>query len=116
MRWVSLLVVASCACACETDAQAKGRLLNPSTYGSISTRPGLSNAATRSNAAIGQPPADQVRVQAYVEKLVPLDMKQGTYGFDGYLRTWWNDPRLKFNESCTNKLSLSTTERAQIWK
>ena len=100
----------------ERVPQLKSRLL--SSYGSTSTRPGLSHAAHTATCDVVPP--DEVRVQVYIEKSSPLDMVAGSFGFDGYLRAWWTDPRLRFNGTanggCVDKLSLSEGEMKQVWK
>ena len=116
---VIMLLAAGCAplAAGESDAEIKGRLL--ADYGATSTRPSLS-APARADAQGAPPQADDLRVQGYIEKYHPLDMTNSIYGFDGYLRTWWSDPRLRFNGTAnggdTDKLSFGHVERNQIWK
>ena len=117
VRW--LLLCCGFACAIETDAEIKTRLF--ANYGPKSTRPGLSAPALAAySSTCVYPPPDQIRIQAYVEKMIPLDTRQGTYGFEGYLRMWWTDPRLRFNGTadggCTDKLSFSVEEEDLIWK
>ena len=105
----------------EDDASLKARLL--SAYGSISTRPGL--AARKLGllpavACTAPTPADVVETQVWVEKWHPLQMNAQTFGFDGYLRAWWQDVRLAYNGSaqggCRDKLVFGDTDRASIWK
>lgn len=41
------------------------------------------------------------------------------YGVWGYLRVWWKDERLAFDDgtgTCVNKISLGLAARQQIWK
>ena len=122
MRSRGLMVVLLAAgwspfAAGESDSELKARLL--SNYGSTSTRPALS-APGLADAQGELPPAEQLRVQAYIEKFSSPKMAEGTYGFDGYLRVWWTDPRLRYNRTvkagAADKLSLGSAERNQIWK
>ena len=102
--------------------ETKARLI--ATYHLPTTRPTL--AATRlgldeeHNCAADAPPT-RVKLQVYVTRFHQLDQDAQTYGFDGYFRAWWNDPRLRFNSTqCiaghSPELSLSRQEAAQIWK
>ena len=57
------------------------------------------------------PPASNlVETQIYVQKLANIDQKSGTYELEGFLRHWWNDPRLRFDGieqgGCVDKLVL----------
>ena len=121
MRSRELMIVLLAAgwsfAAGESDSELKARLL--SNYGSTSTRPSLS-APGLADAQGETPPAEQLRVQAYIEKFSSPKMAEGTYGFDGYLRVWWTDPRLRYNRTvkagAADKLSLGSAERNQIWK
>ena len=65
-------------------------------------------------------PPDEVRAQVYVDRMKPLNLREQTYGIDGYLRSWWRDERLRFNSTanggCTDFLSLTRTATASIWK
>ena len=116
----ALLVVVNPVWSIGSDAQIKARLF--ADYGPVSTRPGLSSAALATmeeeDCQVARP--DQIRVQAWVEKWITPNFKSGTYGFSGYLRTWWTDPRLRYNGTadggCVDKLSFGQAERAQIWK
>jgi hypothetical protein len=117
LRQAAHLLFAALASAYESDADIKARLF--SNYGSTSTSPGLSQPALGANPSCGLPPPDEIRVQAYIEKLHTLDISGGTFGFDGYLRAWWTDPRLAFNGTanggCVDKLSIGTKEQELIW-
>jgi hypothetical protein len=88
-----------------------------SNYGPSSIRPKV-HAAGGSNIGTSNP--EIVEVQFYIAQLRPLDMKSQTYGFDGYMRAWWSDPRLAFNGTAEggafDTLNLGIAERAQIWK
>lgn len=51
-------------------------------------------------------PPDSVTTNFYIDKLT-VNQKTLTYTLDGYLRAYWKDPRLAFNQSCgVNKLNL----------
>lgn len=120
---LSILLVGRSAFASEVDdyedeTDIKARLL--SAYGSPSLRPGLAarrlaRAATNvSTCATGQ---DRVELQLYVEKWHVIDEKLQTYGFDGYLRAWWHDPRLAYTANdCVAKLKFGAEERKQLWR
>jgi hypothetical protein len=110
-----LVVVQQASTAVETDAEIKGRLL--ASYGPSSTRPGLAAALRQDEGdTCSKAPPDHVEVQVWVEQMLPLNFKEGTYGFSGYLRAWWRDTRLAFNSSCVDKLSFGKEDRDAIWK
>ena len=47
-----------------------------------------------------------------------LDQAKQSWGFDGYVRLWWVDPRLAFNAStlgCAETLKLSVSEVQRVW-
>lgn len=54
---------------------------------------------TNSSTATMVPPVD-VQMQLYVQKVHSIDELTQTWGLDGYLRLWWVDPRLRFEDSC----------------
>ena len=45
-------------------------------------------------------------------------MIKQTYGFDGYMRAWWYDPRLAYNESASGfgYLNFGLGEADSVWK
>ena len=107
----------------EDDAALKTRLL--AAYGPRSTRPGLAARklgllSTLASCAASQVPPDVVEAQFYVDKWHPLETKLQTFGLDGYLRAWWQDPRLRYNGTaaggCRDKLVFGASERDAIWK
>ena len=61
-----------------------------------------------------------VDVQFYIAQLRPLDTRAQDYGFDGYMRAWWHDPRLAYNGTADggafDNLNLGAYEKANIWK
>ena len=118
---VSLLAFPAHAADMETPTALTRRLLE--SYGSKSVRPSVAAAEAASDAGqcmAGVPPPDEVSTQIYVEDFSPIDMRKQQYGLVGYLRAYWSDARLRFNGTtsggCVDKLSLSTTEIAQIWR
>jgi len=60
-----------------------------------------------------------VEAQLYVATLNNVDQKLGHATINGYLRTWWNDPRLAFNATemggCFDKLDMNGAEADAIW-
>ena len=81
-----------------------------SSYGTASTRPGLST--------VGDGSPDLVEVQFYVDLYNSLDQNAQIWGVVGYMRAWWHDPRLAFNETQagTSKLALMPQEALRIWQ
>ena len=77
-------------------------------YGPKSVRPNVFKHGTFA-------PADAVETQLYIERLMSPNPLEHTYGFDGYLRVWWYDDRLKHNGTFPY-LSLGAAERAVVWK
>ena len=66
----------------------------------------------------GTAPADTVEVQIVVDRYFELDQTNQVFEFDGYLRAWWNDPRLAYNASeCTAPRLLLSPEQVQsmVW-
>ena len=66
----------------------------------------------------GTAPADTVEVQIVVDRYSELDQTNQVFEFDGYLRAWWNDPRLAYNASeCTAPRLLLSPEQVQsmVW-
>lgn len=59
----------------------------------------------------------EVSLQIYVDHFEVPDEQAQTYGFKGYLRAYWTDPRLAFTASgCSDDLLLSRGEALQIWR
>lgn len=96
------------------------RLHRLSNYGLLSVRPGMSEAALNLYGQRTAVPADNVEVQFYVAQYAQINMVDQHYGFEGYMRAWWNDPRMRYNGTgdggITNTLSLGYYERLRIWK
>ena len=109
MLWL-LSAIAAADSAGEYDVLA-GLL---SRYGSRAIRPGIVPSGG------GIPAPTQVQTQIYIDQMMPLNMIDSTFGFDGYLRLWWTDPRLAFNGTAdggiTDSLDLKHQERQRIWK
>jgi len=101
----------------ESLAELTYRLMDA--YGPEYIRPSLA-AASASGMCTESVPPEQVTVQVYIDQLLPFDMLRQTYAFDGYLRVWWQDDRLRYNGTanggCTDELSLKWKERPRIWK
>jgi hypothetical protein len=154
MRAVVLLIAAVTLAAAdvETEEDIKKRVLaNYAVYGGLSVRPSVAEAAralVAANSGDGcmpdmQPdmgasaPPDKVETQVYVDRLHSLDQREQTFGFEGYLRSWWRDSRLAYNasarawwrnsalnfpdmpgdEACEpSELSLTREESASVWR
>lgn len=101
-----------------SEAQIKRELL--SNYGDSYIRPG--RAASASDCTAVPAPPDSVHTQFHVDRYHLVDELAESFGFDGYLRTWWHDPRLSFgshpNASCAglSKLSLTRAESRLVWR
>lgn len=91
-------------CVAATVAKTPDEILqqNLASYSSI-TRPSAALAPDGCTAA-----PDEVQIGFYVQGLGAVDMKSLSYTVEGYLRFYWNDPRLAFNSSAcgTGKLLL----------
>ena len=83
-------------------------------YGPIFVRPSLAAASTAEGSCAVAPP-EIVEVQVYIDQFQPLDMVAQTFALDGYLRSYWNDPRLVYS-GCMEVLSFKEPERKRIWK
>ena len=102
-----VLVFATHGSVADEMAEVKATLLQA--YGDPAARPS-GNAG----------PPDQVQVQLYIDRLHAIDEAHMTYGFDGYLRSWWHDPRLRYAHtnasSSVQKLTLTRSDMQRIWK
>ena len=59
----------------------------------------------------------EVSLQIYIDHFEAPNEQAQTYGFKGYLRAYWTDPRLAFNASaCSHDLLLSRGEAQLIWR
>jgi len=60
-----------------------------------------------------------VDVQFYLTQVNNIDQKLGTMELSGYLRYWWNDPRLAFNGTkdggCSDDVVLMGLDGNRIW-
>ena len=118
LRFMLLLGVIWCPLtAAESPSSLVARLI--AGYGSRSVRPSMAEGRDSTVCPSSTPPADLVEVQVYVEQYQPLNMLRQTYAIDGFLRAWWNDPRLRYNSTaeggCTDELSLKHADRQKIW-
>ena len=91
-------------------------------YGDPSVRPGVQAAINGGKWESEQcvQPADVVHMQIYVTRMLSVDSIKKTWAMDGYLRLWWQDPRLAFDSSnstssCIEFLEFSGNERNEIW-
>ena len=115
--WHFALLVVADASSVETPEMLKARLLD--NYGSKSTRPFLKHNQDGASCGSNADP-EVVDIQVYVDQFRALDMQTQTFGIDGYLRLWWQDPALAFNDTesggCADRLSFGPEDRARIWK
>ena len=96
----------------------KAQLLG--SYGNPGTRPGLAALPDADNAQCHVPTADVVHGQIYVDRFSAPDTAAQTFSLDGYIRTWWYDPRLHFNGTadggCADSITLSRDEMRKVWR
>ena len=59
-----------------------------------------------------------VNVQFYIDSYHVLDEHANTFGFDGYLRAYWVDPRLSYTvePGCSEELLLTRDESLRLWR
>jgi hypothetical protein len=98
-----LLLIGAHSAACDEPSDLKKELLF--TYGDAAVRPTGHDG----------PPVN-VTTQIFIERMHNVDERMQTWGFEGYLRLWWHDPRLRYNTSSVRKLVLKRQEMLQIWK
>ena len=121
------LALLCCTVWAETESQLKQRLVRD--YGPSTIRPQVAAVESRHASDASQcpaeiegraTPADDVRVQIYVDKYDNLDMVRQTFGVGGYLRILWNDPGLAYNGiadgGCTDELLFDRKEAAAFWQ
>jgi hypothetical protein len=93
-------------------------------YGDPNVRPGVQTAISGGAWESGQcvQPADVIHMQIHVTRMLSVDSIKKTWAMDGYLRLWWQDPRLAFDasnitdgSSCVEFLEFSGNERSQLW-
>lgn len=102
--------------ASNSGGSAKAALL--STYGDSMVRPSRI-AASNNDASCATASPTVVDVQLHVDRFHMLDPFQQTFGFEGYLRLWWHDPRLVFNTTkfgCDEPLMLTHGEIHSVWR
>ena len=113
------ILLASIGAAHSTSSLANLTATLLDSYGPIFVRPSLAAASTvYTEGSCAVAPPDCVDVQVYIDQFQPLDMVHQTFALDGYLRSWWNDPRLAYGgSSCTDGvISFKEPERRRIWK
>ena len=105
----------------ESADEVKERLLDG--YPHRTTPPSLAVVQEQPGSTTGSCSAaapTYVQTQLYIDRLHPLGEMKQIYGFEGYLRLWWVDPRLAFNASCgpasLSELSLTRAEAQRIWR
>ena len=108
----SYIAIASCIAAVHgqtLDEAADVKRFLLARYGDTATRPSGEAGA-----------ADGVQVQMVIDRFHELDERSMTWGFEGYLRSWWLDPRLAFNHTSAagriSKLVLTRQESQSIWR
>ena len=95
-----------------------GLLLLPLAAHALTVPAGYDRTLRPSLAAGGSSCADpeQVEVQFYVSKLSTLDPHTSTFQAEGYLRLWWTDHRLAFNnDTCRPAISTPDLHMDEIW-
>ena len=108
-----VLHIALPALAVETPVQAVQRL----TAVPMRQRPGVAKSGGESGSGVLLAvPTDIVEVQVFLEQMKPIEMLEQSFGFEGYLRAWWTDERLKYDPATAPQLKLSPTDSNQLWK
>ena len=118
------LVALCVASGFKTNDELKAQLL--SEYRLLTTHPaaaaaqlGLDDNGQTVNQTCGatiRQAATQVSLQIYIERYHLVVENAETFGFDGYLRAWWTDKRLRFDPACSDNLMLARNEALQIWR
>ena len=109
LRAIALLGIAVPARASYDSVKADLLAAFASAPFATTTRPGKS--------PLGDGTADLVEAQIYIDRFLPLEQQTRTYGFQGYMRLWWTDPRLEFNatEAGSDSIKLEGSEMDAIW-
>ena len=109
LRAIALLGIAVPARASYDSVKADLLAAFASAPFATTTRPGKS--------PLGDGTADLVEAQIYIDRFLPLEQQTRTYGFQGYMRLWWTDPRLEFNatEAGADSIKLEGSEMDAIW-
>ena len=111
-----LLLLMGASAYATSPAEIKERLLRQ--FGDRMTRPALAQPDAGAEASCEERGArvDKVEVQLHVDRYASLEQTKETFGFDGYLRVWWQDERLSYNESeCDGRLLFSPDEIRRVW-
>ena len=118
-RWVKQLQPACIAVEEQHEYFALSRTPHPlHVVAEAQINPWLALTLRPSLAAGGSSCADpeQVEVQFYVSKLSTLDPHTSTFQAEGYLRLWWTDHRLAFNnDTCRPAISTPDLHMDEIW-
>merc|ERR1719265_178324 len=59
--------------------------------------------------------ATAVEVQIRMTHLSSVDVKRARASIKGYLRYWWHDPRLAFNDTCFGTIELTSQYTQLLW-
>ena len=109
-------------CASESMAAIRTQLTGKSSMYDTTERPSVAAARNTVHkdsgtcvdyAGVSAPP-EQVKTQFYIDKM-GIDQKGLSFTLEGYLRAWWNDPRLQFNSSCGVSSVVYTGMSSHIW-
>ena len=115
----SLLLLAPVLC----DIQPYQHLIDE--YQLLKTHPAAAAAQLKLDGGICRAAAHtNVTMQIYVDRFHPLDQNAKTWGFDGFVRAWWTDLRLRYrredNATCASTVQedfhLTRDETRRIWR
>ena len=119
MRLRSLLLLIPVLC----EIQPYQHLIDE--YQLLKTHPAAAAAQLKLDGGIcGAAAHTNVTMQIYVDRFHPLDQNAKTWGFDGFVRAWWTDLRLRYrredNATCDSTVAedfhLTRDETRRIWR
>lgn len=118
MRLRSLLLLTPVLC----EIQPYQHLIDE--YQLLKTHPAAAAAQLKLDGGIcGAAAHTNVTMQIYVDRFHPLDQNAKTWGFDGFVRAWWTDLRLRYrredNATCDSvqeDFHLTRDETRRIWR
>jgi hypothetical protein len=83
------------------------------------TRPRVAQAATRCPGGCNEdpPPPELVSLQFYLTRIQDLIEVEKSFALEGYMRLWWNDPRLAYNASVAPDgfMAFQEDEQTALW-
>jgi hypothetical protein len=118
MRMRSLLLLTPVLC----NIQPYQHLIDE--YQLLKTHPAAAAAQLKLDGGICGAAHTNVTMQVYVDRFHPLDQNAKTWGFDGFVRAWWTDLRLRYrredNATCASTVQqdfhLTRDETRRIWR